>query len=457
MLNDVANREVMDLASLLSGTPSPNPASRNRSQGFDQFMADMETRSRDVTPEPRERERERERNDSDLVRDNRNHEVHDRQRETRTANEEQREPEVAESEMSVTDTNQHQEAPADEETKEVIVDNLAEAVQIPPEMVMDLLKTLDVQPEELAHPPVANKYLQAMLKVDSPVELLTVPEYQDVLKQMTEAVVQILETQTPTEAKPDLSKLAGLVTTVEEQGQLVVTMGEEELEVKPITEETLSQTMDRGAQQDNSRGAEAAQVTQTSYEEAAPVVTEAPEVLLQDGPTANTATVVNPMANLAAQAEAIHKAAETVTQTRVDPTQVMQQIMSRVKTVTAEGLAELRIQLRPQELGDVKLRITVQNGIVLAMFVAESQRIKEIIESNFNQLRDALKEQGIEVADLFVSVEGDDADETASQYLKAQQEALRRLQRAAGLVADEEEEEETAQEIAMDNTVDFTA
>jgi flagellar hook-length control protein FliK len=140
----------------------------------------------------------------------------------------------------------------------------------------------------------------------------------------------------------------------------------------------------------------------------------------------------------------------------------LEQIVSKVKTVSAENFAELRITLRPEQLGDVSLRIAVQNGVVMALFVAESQRIKEIIEANFNQLRDALSEQGIEVSELFVSVNGEDSGsqmELMNQLPKAQQEAMRRLQRAAGVVAEVEEEEPAPVDpsIVLNNTVEFTA
>jgi flagellar hook-length control protein FliK len=92
------------------------------------------------------------------------------------------------------------------------------------------------------------------------------------------------------------------------------------------------------------------------------------------------------------------------------------------------------------------------------MFVAENQRIKEIIEANFNQLRQALQEQGIEVSQLSVSVSQEDAEERMNQFLKAQQENMRRLQRLAGMAEVEEEAEVMpVTDPTLENTVDYRA
>jgi hypothetical protein len=67
-----------------------------------------------------------------------------------------------------------------------------------------------------------------------------------------------------------------------------------------------------------------------------------------------------------------------------------------------------------------------------------------------------LEQQGIEVSQLFVSVGEDDSQQQMYEFLKAQQEAMRRLQRASGRL-NEAEEEAVEAEILVDNTVSFTA
>ena len=82
--------------------------------------------------------------------------------------------------------------------------------------------------------------------------------------------------------------------------------------------------------------------------------------------------------------------------------------MEKLKVSVKPDLSEVKILLRPEQLGEVSLKIATQNGIVTAQFIAENQKVKEIIESNFNQLRDMLSEQGVDVGALEVNVSNSD-------------------------------------------------
>ena len=66
------------------------------------------------------------------------------------------------------------------------------------------------------------------------------------------------------------------------------------------------------------------------------------------------------------------------------------------------------IKLKPDHLGKVTVEIAVENGAVTAKFLAESDKVKEILESNLQDLKDHLAKQGMVVQDLSVSVGNDD-------------------------------------------------
>jgi flagellar hook-length control protein FliK len=87
----------------------------------------------------------------------------------------------------------------------------------------------------------------------------------------------------------------------------------------------------------------------------------------------------------------------------------------------------MRMTLRPESLGDIVLRVLTQNGIVTAQFEAESQRVKEALEASFNQLRDALTEQGIAFSELSVSVR-QGQDERMNQFDHARQKVRGRIE-----------------------------
>jgi Flagellar hook-length control protein len=63
----------------------------------------------------------------------------------------------------------------------------------------------------------------------------------------------------------------------------------------------------------------------------------------------------------------------------------------------SNGVSEARILLVPEHLGEVAVRITLQNGQLTAQFITESAAAKDLIENQFAQLRGVLQSQGIQV------------------------------------------------------------
>jgi len=86
---------------------------------------------------------------------------------------------------------------------------------------------------------------------------------------------------------------------------------------------------------------------------------------------------------------------------------IIEQVAEQVDVTLIEDKSEMVIKLKPDHLGKVTMQISVENGNVTAKFLAESQRVKEILESNFQDLKDMLNKQGMVVQDLSVSVGND--------------------------------------------------
>lgn len=79
-------------------------------------------------------------------------------------------------------------------------------------------------------------------------------------------------------------------------------------------------------------------------------------------------------------------------------------IVERMQALIADERSEVRIQLKPDHLGDLKIKIAVEHGVISAEFVAESQAVQSIIEANLPELRSALQDAGSIVAELAVYV-----------------------------------------------------
>ncbi|WNS44791.1 flagellar hook-length control protein FliK [Paenibacillus sp. MMS20-IR301] len=78
-------------------------------------------------------------------------------------------------------------------------------------------------------------------------------------------------------------------------------------------------------------------------------------------------------------------------------------ISGRLEIVKKGGVAEATITLFPENLGQVDVKITMQNGNLVAQFLTQHNGTKDILEQQMNQLRMALQAQGLQVEKLEVT------------------------------------------------------
>lgn len=83
------------------------------------------------------------------------------------------------------------------------------------------------------------------------------------------------------------------------------------------------------------------------------------------------------------------------------------QIVEQAQVMMNDGNSEMKIKLKPEHLGQLQLRISMENQLISARFVAESEQVKAIIETNLVDLEKMLNENGVQVQNLQVSVGGD--------------------------------------------------
>jgi len=84
--------------------------------------------------------------------------------------------------------------------------------------------------------------------------------------------------------------------------------------------------------------------------------------------------------------------------------EIINQIVKKAEVVLSDAHSEMRMQLEPENLGKLTLKIAVERGLITAKFTAESYEVKKVIESSLNELRDMLQEKGLEVQNFSVSV-----------------------------------------------------
>lgn len=83
---------------------------------------------------------------------------------------------------------------------------------------------------------------------------------------------------------------------------------------------------------------------------------------------------------------------------------VMEQISGKLQTAVRSGMSEVRIQLRPESLGEVSMRIRMEGDVVLAKIEVQNQQVKEIMERNLPMLKDALAQQNLNTGAFEIQV-----------------------------------------------------
>ncbi|WP_322903911.1 flagellar hook-length control protein FliK [Paenibacillus campi] len=85
------------------------------------------------------------------------------------------------------------------------------------------------------------------------------------------------------------------------------------------------------------------------------------------------------------------------------PSEMSKFIVNKFDIHQLGGLSEARIILNPEHLGQVDVKISIQDGQLLAQFITEKHGAKDALEQQMAQLRTALQAQGLQVDKLEVA------------------------------------------------------
>ncbi|HHW07799.1 MAG TPA: flagellar hook-length control protein FliK [Clostridia bacterium] len=97
---------------------------------------------------------------------------------------------------------------------------------------------------------------------------------------------------------------------------------------------------------------------------------------------------------------------------------LMDQMVQSGKLKLLAAKQEMELQLKPEYLGKLAIRLTLENGAMTAKFVVESHQVGRMLEQNLPQLRQTLAEQGIrfDQAQVEVGDPGSFAQERQPQW-----------------------------------------
>jgi flagellar hook-length control protein FliK len=136
--------------------------------------------------------------------------------------------------------------------------------------------------------------------------------------------------------------------------------------------------------------------------------------LAQQSPTGTVASVIAPAASLSSQVQnALQPSGSSST---VDADAVIEQMVKGMTMRTvAQGTSEIRLQLQPENLGQVTMRLSVTGNQVNATVVAQSADVRSALVANHQELARSLNEAGLTLSGFSVDVSGGDAGQDQSK------------------------------------------
>ncbi len=115
--------------------------------------------------------------------------------------------------------------------------------------------------------------------------------------------------------------------------------------------------------------------------------------------------------------------------------QTMNQIVQKAILLHNNGQSTVQIELKPDFLGHIRMQIVTESQQVSVRIMTEFPMVKEMLDSNLNQLKAELQAQGLEVDELEVSV-ADDSRADDDPYQKAAEARRARASKNNRLTAD---------------------
>lgn len=90
-------------------------------------------------------------------------------------------------------------------------------------------------------------------------------------------------------------------------------------------------------------------------------------------------------------------------------------LKDKVMLMINQKLQQVDIQLDPPELGNVHVRVNLQNEAAAVSFTVQSQQAKEALEQHMAKLKDMLGQSGVDVGDANVAQQGQQANKEGQQ------------------------------------------
>lgn len=101
----------------------------------------------------------------------------------------------------------------------------------------------------------------------------------------------------------------------------------------------------------------------------------------------------------------------------LDKFDIIGQIKDKIVFTNIDNSNIAKIKLKPEALGEVTIKLSIQEGVVTGKISVENYEIKNMIDNNINQLKESLESKGINVEAFSVSVGEDSQSNKKDNFL----------------------------------------
>jgi flagellar hook-length control protein FliK len=103
------------------------------------------------------------------------------------------------------------------------------------------------------------------------------------------------------------------------------------------------------------------------------------------------------------------------------------ELLRATNIVLNDGGGEIRLVLKPESLGSVRIRMNVVDNAIEGRIIVDSAAVKHVFDGSVDALRRALTAEGFQTGSLQVSVGGQNADTGLRQQQQQAPVAGRRI------------------------------
>ncbi|MBO5293288.1 MAG: flagellar hook-length control protein FliK [Lachnospiraceae bacterium] len=357
---------------------------------------------------------------------------------------------------------------------------IAEQLGLTKEQVADTMQQLQMQPEQLLTSEGITDLMIALSGGEGQVNLLTDENLYQSVKEVTQTLEDVMS-GLETETGMDAEQLKALLEKMTEQ--------QKHQEVQPAEDEMVMLNVEKPAVETDrsafmtefTREKEPTTITGTAADQ-----TQQPEQVTQvngaeqkeaSGKDAGKEQTANQEGSYLQQVngQTMKADVEQLVQESVwqdtDTEEIMKQIVDYMKVQVKADMTQMEIQLHPASLGTINVHIAAKEGMITAQFTAQNEAVRNALESQVVQLKEALNEQGVKVEAVEVTIASHEFERNLEQNQSgsghAREEERKTSKRInlnlTGMEEAELEDMGEAEKIAADmmarsgNTVDFSA